>query len=231
MEWSGSPPSGEGGCVGRAAVTGLHWCHGRVHRSGALPGAVREPLPPRLPRQVPRVRARDRLVARQPGRARRRLPDRLRDHPRQERRDPALPALSPVGDRLLDLLRGVAPDGGPLAGRERRPDPEGALPAAVGGVLGGRDPGGHVRGDARDPDRPLADLHPGRAGDGLARAPARAAVRGARRRDRARRRVRSTRSCGTSSTSWPRRSSRGSSSPRSSGASRRCRTRPPRTRS
>src|SRR5215471_2613850 len=35
----------------------LDWCHGRLRRPRALPGVVREPLPARLPREVPRLRA------------------------------------------------------------------------------------------------------------------------------------------------------------------------------
>ena len=56
----------------------LHFRRGRLRRPRPLPRAVRQPLPPRFPGEIPRVGARDRLVARQPARAHGGLPRRLR---------------------------------------------------------------------------------------------------------------------------------------------------------
>src|SRR3954454_16865962 len=102
--------------------------HGRLRRPRPLPRAVREPVPARLPGEVPRLGARDRVVASQPDRAHGGLPRRL-PAALAGRRHPLLPALPPGGDRVLDLLRDVPPDGVALARRQRRPGEEGALPA------------------------------------------------------------------------------------------------------
>ena len=144
-----------------------------LRRPRSLPRAVLEPLPPRLPGEVQGLAARRPLVAAQPADPARRLPARLRRH-LPEPADPALRALPARRARVLDLLRDLDAVGGALARRRGRPGQEGALPAAARRVLDGRDAGGHVRGDGGDPDRPLADLRPRRAVDGVARDPARA---------------------------------------------------------
>src|SRR5581483_8315558 len=158
---------------------------GGLRRPRALPRALREPLPAQLPGQVPRLRARDRLVARQPARADGRLPARLRRPPPADR-DPALPALPARRARLLDLLRDLAAGGLPLARRRGGARPQGALPAAARPVRGRGDAARHVRAHARDPGRALARLRPVGPLDGVARDPARGALRRARLRRRAR---------------------------------------------
>src|SRR5438067_6737905 len=86
----------------------------RVLRSRSLPRAVREPVPARLPGEVPGLGARNRLVARQSPGADGRLPRRLR--PALEgRRRPALPALPAGQPDLLALLLDLGGDGRPLA--------------------------------------------------------------------------------------------------------------------
>ena len=60
-----------------------------------------------------------------------------------------------------------------LDGRQLGADPQGALPAPARRLLGRRDAGGDLRGDARDPHRPLARLRPEGARDRLALAAAR----------------------------------------------------------
>ena len=110
------------------------------------------------------------LVARQPARADGRLPRRLRPAARdQRRRSRTTRSTCSPGIACWIFFARLAADGGALDGRQRRADQEGALPAPARRLLGRRDTGRHVRGDARDPDRPLARLHPGARGDGLAR--------------------------------------------------------------
>src|SRR2546421_6464703 len=130
-----------------------------LRRSAALPRALRESFPARFPGQVQGLAARRPVVAAEPARAPRRLPRRVRAA--LERRDDSpLPALPPRRARLLDLLRDVAAGRGAFARRLRRADQKGAVPAPARRVLDGRDAGGDVRGDGRDPARPLARLHP-----------------------------------------------------------------------
>src|SRR5262249_60011578 len=106
---------------------------GRLHRPRSLSRAVRESLPAQLPRALPRLGARHRVVARQPARAARGLPPRLR-RPLSERH-PALLALPARRARVLDLLLDVPAGGIAVAARPRRADHEGALPAAARPLL------------------------------------------------------------------------------------------------
>src|SRR5579871_4410201 len=71
----GPAPRGPGAARPGRPYTGPD---GRLRRPRPLPGAVREPLPARLPGQVPRLGARRALVAAQPGGADGRLPALLR---------------------------------------------------------------------------------------------------------------------------------------------------------
>src|SRR3954452_8273059 len=166
---------------GRFAPPTLGSLHDGLRRPRPLSRAVREPLPPRLPGEVQGVGPRDPVVAAEPARAARRLPARLRA-PVAGQRDPALPALPARRPGVLDLLLDVAPDRGALDDRQRRADQEGALPAPAGGVLRRRDAARDVRGDARRAGRALARLRAGGAVDGVARDPARRALRLLRRR-------------------------------------------------
>ena len=138
--------------------TGSYTGGGRLRRPRPLPRAVREPVPARLPGEVPRLGARARLVARQPARADGRLPRRLR---------PALAGRTTIPHYPLYLLAGLAcwiffatslQAARAVVRRQRRAGEEGALPAPARAVLGRRDAARHVRGDARDPDRALARL-------------------------------------------------------------------------
>src|SRR5690349_9564797 len=153
------------GSEGRASVLGL-CVPGRrrptllraddgLRRPAALPRALCEPLPPRLPGEVQGLAARRRLVAPEPARPARRLSRRLR-RPLPEQDDPALPDLPARGPRLLALLLRVPPGGGALDDRQRRADQEGSLPAAARRALDGGDTSSDVRGDARDSRRALA---------------------------------------------------------------------------
>src|SRR3954447_190537 len=174
-------------CLPARAVPRLVRGNDGLRRSVALPRALREPLLARLPRQVQGVAARRRLVASEPARPARRVPARLRAALPSD--DPALRALPARGALVLDLLRDLPADVRALAGRLRRADQEGSLPAPTRRVLDDRDAGGHLRGDGRDPRRALARVHPGGALDRLAGAAARSRFRRARRRARADRRV------------------------------------------
>src|SRR3954452_20079174 len=174
-------------CLPARAVPRLVLRDDDLRRPAALPRAVREPLPARLPGEVQGVGARDRLVAPEPARAARRVPARLRAALPAD--DPALRDLPARGARVLDLLRHLAAGVVALARRLGGADQEGALPAAARRVLDDRHAGGDVRGHGRDPRRALARVHPRRALHGLARAAARARLRRPRRRARADRRV------------------------------------------
>src|SRR5581483_3911033 len=102
----------------------------------------------------------------------------------------ALPPLPADRAHVLALLRDVAPDRLALAPRQRRADSQGALSAPARGAVGSRDAARDVCGDARDPDRAVARVHPRRPGNGLALDPAGGAVRRPRRRRLAARRLR-----------------------------------------
>src|SRR3954449_1358828 len=65
-------------CLPARAVPRLVRRDDDLRRPAALPRAVREPFPARLPGEVQGVGARDRLVAPEPARAARRVPARLR---------------------------------------------------------------------------------------------------------------------------------------------------------
>src|SRR5579884_4362784 len=152
-------------CVPARSLPTLDRSRDGLHRPRPLPRAVLQPLQARLPGEVQGVAARRLLVAPEPARAARRVPARLRRHLPVE--DAALRALPPLGPRLLDLLRDVAPVGGALARRLGRPPQEGALPAPARRAFDGRDAGRHVCGDGRGPDRALARSPRRRADDGV----------------------------------------------------------------
>ena len=136
---------------------------GRLRRPRPLPRAVREPLPARFPGEVPRLGARDPLVARQPARADGRLPRRLRPALAGRRRSRTTRCTcwraSPAGSSSRRRFR-------PARARSSTAPScqEGALPAPARPVLGRRDAARDVRGDARDPDRAVARLHPATRG-------------------------------------------------------------------
>src|SRR5258708_20410971 len=124
-------------------------------RSPALPRALRQSLPARLPGEVQGIPPRDLLVAAQSAGAARRLPRRLRAALPEQAHRP-LPDLPPGRPRVLDLLLRVPADRRSVDGRQRRADQEGALPAPARRVLDGGDPGRHLRVDAAAPHCPLA---------------------------------------------------------------------------
>ena len=141
--------------VERCGVRAVFACTSRPYTSArpmtvyadlaALPRALREPLPPRLPGEVQGLAAR-----RRSGRSSTRSSCSASTSSSsallfQNTHDPALPDLPARRARLLDLLLRLAAVGGALDGRQRRADQEGALPAAARRVLDGRDAGGHVR--------------------------------------------------------------------------------------
>src|SRR5262245_15554586 len=133
-----------------------------LRRSAPVSRAVREPLPARPAGEVPRLRARPRLVARAPTRAPGRLPRRLLralEGGRGERRALlAVPALRPA---RVGVLLDLAAVGLAQPGREREPDPQGALPAAARAAVDGGDAARGLRGDARCRARALPDLPAG----------------------------------------------------------------------
>src|SRR6266536_234813 len=166
-----------GPCLPTRRIPRLVRADDGLRRSGPLPRAVRQPLPPRLPGEVQRLAARHLLVAPEsPGPARR-LPGRVRGAPADAEDDPALPAVPAGRNRLLDLLLGLAPVRVPVDGRQRGADPEGAVPAAARRVLDGGDAGGHLRGDDGDPGRALARVRARSALDRVARNSARGRLR------------------------------------------------------
>src|SRR4051794_39887913 len=171
---------------GAAAASTVGDARDGLRRSPSPPRALRQSLPPRPARQVPRLRARPRLVDRQPARADGDLLPRLRRPLEEQGAAAALPALPADRPRALDLLRDLAADGRDLDARLVRADQEGALPAAARRLLRDLDPARDVRRDARDRDRALADHGAGGARHRLAGAAARRPLRRVRLRPRAR---------------------------------------------
>src|SRR3954470_2137666 len=103
-------------CMPAQRLPRLERDHDGVRRPPALPRALLEPLPPRLPGEVQGLAPRRLLVAPDPARAPRRLPARLRGQ-LPEPEDAALPALPARRPGVLDLLRDVADRGSPFAHR------------------------------------------------------------------------------------------------------------------
>src|SRR6266576_5008207 len=108
-----------------------------IRRSRPLPRAVREPLPPGRPGEVPGLAARRGLDAREPGPADGGLPARLlrslADAVRQSGALRALPARRPLG---MDLLLGLGAVGVPFPARHREPDPQDTLSPAARALVG-----------------------------------------------------------------------------------------------
>src|SRR3954447_8615446 len=167
-------------CVPAQRLPRLERDHDGVRRPPALPRALLEPLPPRLPGEVQGLAPRRLLVPPEPPRTARRLPARLRGH-LSEPEDAALPAVPARGPRVLDLLRDVADRRGSLADRLGGAREEGALPAPARGVLDGGHTGSHALRHARRADRALPRLRRGRTRGGVARDSAQHRLRRVRR--------------------------------------------------
>src|SRR5688572_1276491 len=160
-----------------------------LRRSPPLPRALRQPVPPRPAREVQGLRPRARVDARAAAGADARLPRRLLgalegggDRPRR------LLALPPLRPPAVGVPRSLAPDGCAQPRRERAADPQGALPAAAGAPVRGRDAARRVRHHDRDRPRARALVPTREPRHGLARAAGRRGDRPLRRGAHARRR-------------------------------------------
>src|SRR5258706_7370358 len=108
---------GSAGEAARIVASHSYTCRdGRLHRSPPLPRAVRKPVPARLPGEVPRLGARDPLVAREPDCAAGCLS--RRREPALERKGPALPALPARRAHMLALLLDLGAGRVALASRQ-----------------------------------------------------------------------------------------------------------------